>query len=218
MKSIKILNLYAGIGGNRKLWGPRDITAVEIDPNIAEVYAAHYPGDKIIIGDAHEYLLNHYSGFDFIWGSPPCPTHSTMSTALKGQGIVRYPDMKLYQEITFLKHFFDGKWVVENVDPYYKPWIEPNTKINRHLFWCNFHISYLDIKDPMRGLLNSNTGEVEKYQKILGFDLSEYKSRKPNEKRTVLRNCVLPELGKHIFDCAIGSIRNEDQLNLFNQG
>ena len=30
-KKLKILNLYAGIGGNRKLWGnEHDITAVEL--------------------------------------------------------------------------------------------------------------------------------------------------------------------------------------------
>lgn len=33
---MKILNLYAGIGGNRKLWGnEHDITAVELRPEIA---------------------------------------------------------------------------------------------------------------------------------------------------------------------------------------
>lgn len=34
---MKILNLYAGIGGNRKLWGnEHDITAIEYDENIAK--------------------------------------------------------------------------------------------------------------------------------------------------------------------------------------
>lgn len=32
---MKILNLYAGIGGNRKLWGDiHHITAVELDPEL----------------------------------------------------------------------------------------------------------------------------------------------------------------------------------------
>lgn len=35
---MKILNLYAGIGGNRKLWGnEHEITAVELDPDIAAI-------------------------------------------------------------------------------------------------------------------------------------------------------------------------------------
>lgn len=34
---MKILNLYCGIGGNRKLWGDEhEITAVEFEPKIAE--------------------------------------------------------------------------------------------------------------------------------------------------------------------------------------
>lgn len=34
---MKILNLYCGIGGNRKLWGnDHEITAVEFDAKIAE--------------------------------------------------------------------------------------------------------------------------------------------------------------------------------------
>jgi DNA (cytosine-5)-methyltransferase 1 len=74
---VKILNLYAGIGGNRKLWGDEyDITSVEIDPGIAAVYADLYPNDTVIVGDAHQYLLDHFQEFDFIWSSPPCPSHS----------------------------------------------------------------------------------------------------------------------------------------------
>ncbi|GAF94116.1 unnamed protein product, partial [marine sediment metagenome] len=77
---MKILNLYAGIGGNRKLWTPNgdehEITAVEHDPKIAEIYQDFFPNDKVVVGDAHQYLLEHYKEFDFIWSSPPCPTHS----------------------------------------------------------------------------------------------------------------------------------------------
>lgn len=208
---MKILNLYAGIGGNRKLWGPQDITAVELDPEIAKIYSEFYPDDKVIVGDAHDYLLNHYSEFDFIWSSPPCPTHSTICTGLKGWGIVRYPDMKLYQEIILLKHFFEGQYVIENVVSYYQPLIEPQ-KFCRHFFWSNFNIIHADIKDPTNGFVGQKKGTVKAYQNILGFDL---RARKLKNKRQVLRNCVLPELGKHIFDCAIGSIRDETQLQLF---
>jgi len=73
---MKILNLYCGIGGNRKLWGDEhEITAVEHDPNIAKIYQDFFPNDKMIVGDAHQYLLDHYKEFDFIWSSPPCPSH-----------------------------------------------------------------------------------------------------------------------------------------------
>ena len=50
---MKILNLYAGIGGNRKLWGGVDVTAVEINPDIAAIYQDLFPDDTIIIDDAH---------------------------------------------------------------------------------------------------------------------------------------------------------------------
>lgn len=210
---MKILNLYAGIGGNRKLWGPGNITAVEHDPDIAATYQYFFPGDTVIIGDAHKYLLNHYSEFDLIWSSPPCQSHSLLNTALNAQGIIRYPDMKLYEEIIFLKHFFSGPWIVENVNPYYKPLIEAQ-KMCRHLFWTNFNIRYKKINDKSVGLVE-NEPPLSKWEDILGFDIS--KIRKAGvRKRSILRNCVLPELGKHIFDCAIKSIRNEEQLKIFN--
>jgi len=39
---MKIYNGYAGIGGNRKLWGPEhEITAVELNPDIAKIYQDH---------------------------------------------------------------------------------------------------------------------------------------------------------------------------------
>ena len=79
---MKILNLYAGIGGNRKLWGDEhEITAVEYDPKIAAIYCDFFPNDKVIVTDAHQYLLEHCWEFDFVWSSPPCPTHSRIKKA-----------------------------------------------------------------------------------------------------------------------------------------
>lgn len=137
---MKILNLYSGIGGNRKLWGNNHlITAVEINPEIAEVYKQFFSNDKVIVTDAHRYLLDHYKEFDFIWASPPCPSHSVTNYFLNGQNIIRYPDMNLYEEVIFLKEWFKGKWVVENVISYYEPLIKP-FKVDRHYFWSNFII------------------------------------------------------------------------------
>ena len=54
--NVKVLNLYAGLGGNRALWPTNwDITAVEYDPKIAAYYADTYPQDNLIIDDAHGY-------------------------------------------------------------------------------------------------------------------------------------------------------------------
>ena len=75
---MKILNLYAGLGGNRKLWGDEhQITAVEYDPDIAAIYKNLYPMDNVIVEDAHQYLLENYDKYDFIWSSPPCQSHSS---------------------------------------------------------------------------------------------------------------------------------------------
>ena len=208
VSKLKALNLFAGLGGNRKLWQNVDVTAVEIDPDIANIYSHFYPDDTMVIGDAHEYLLNHYSEFNIIWTSPPCPTHSKLAiSSQKGNGIIRYPDMKLYQEIIFLKHFFKGKWVVENVRSYYDPLILP-VQIHRHYFWANFVIRHTDIKNPTQGLMNSVANEPKEYQRILGINLDGFSLPGQNKKRTALRNCVLPELGKHIFDCAMGYLDN----------
>ena len=101
---MKILNLSAGIVGNRKLRGDEhEITAVENVPEIAKIYQDFFPNDKMVIGDAHQYLLDHYEEFDFIWSSPPCPSHSRIRKATHHQNKPIFPDMKLYEEILFLK-------------------------------------------------------------------------------------------------------------------
>lgn len=195
---MKILNLYAGIGGNRKLWGDEhDITAVEFDERIAAIYQDLYPNDTVIVGDAHQYLLDHYIEFDFIWASPPCPTHSSFrhNICVRFRGTkAEYPDMRLYQEIIFLTHHAQCKWVVENVKPYYKPLIEGKI-IQRHLFWSNFELGDIVIKGD--SLRSAQIPDLEKHH---GFDLSKYKL--PN-KRQVLRNCVHPEVGLHILNNVI---------------
>lgn len=133
---MKILNLYSGIGGNRALWGDdHEITAVENVHDIADTYRKLYPNDIVVEDDAHQYLLNHYREYDFIWSSPPCPTHSRMNRVNEGMGRqIKYPDMALYQEIILLQHHFKGQFAIENVIPYYKPLIRPTIELHRHFF------------------------------------------------------------------------------------
>ena len=192
--TIRVLNLYAGIGGNRKLWTDCEVTAVEYDPTIAAIYADLYPNDELVIGDAHQYLLDHYKEFDVIWSSPPCQSHSSfrhnIQVRFRGTPAV-YPDMKLYQEILLLQHNVDIPWVVENVKPYYQPLIAPTSDLQRHYFWSNKPIEQFEFTGEK--LRNSQIPDLET---LHGFDLSKYKL--PN-KRQVLRNCILPELGLHVF-------------------
>jgi DNA (cytosine-5)-methyltransferase 1 len=200
---MKILNLYAGIGGNRKLWGDEhEITAVEYKQEIANIYQQFFPNDKIVVGDAHQYLLEHYQEFDFIWSSPPCPSHSRLrkSLSMASGSKAIFPDMKLYEEILFLQGYFKGKWCVENVKSWYEPLIKPQ-EIQRHYFWTNFEIPPKNFKkDQIRitGGRNLKEGEAIKIMEDnLGIDLSKIKV---SNKRLFLRNCVNPEVGKYILD------------------
>lgn len=196
---MKILNLYAGIGGNRKLWPEEEIevTAIENNKEIARAYGDFFPNDNVIIPDAHRYILKHYKEFDFIWSSVPCQSHTIMRKNVsvpRGQAKPIYPDMKLWQEIIFLKHYFQGKYVVENIRGYYEPLIKPQISGN-HYFWSNFHISKL--KKVIR---NVGFGNNKVYEEQTGFNLDGYKLGK--RKDQVYHNCVDSKLGLHIFNCA----------------
>ena len=191
---MKILNLYAGIGGNRKLWGDEhQITAVEYDPKIAEIYKDFFPNDTVIVGDAHKYLEEHYMEFDFIWSSPPCPSHSRVRKATTHQNKPIFPDMKLYEEILFLQGYFKGKYCVENVRSWYEPLVKPQ-ELALHYFWANFEIH------PIKITSRQHDGGIEKLQELKGFNLDGFKNI---DKRKILRNCVEPETGKHILDSLI---------------
>ena len=193
---MKILNRYAGIGGNRKLWGDEhEITAAEYDVKIAECYKKLFPNDNVIVCDAHEYLRKHFREYDFIWASPPCPTHSVLQMTRYYDEDLKYPDMKLYQEIILLQNFYKGKWVIENVKPYYEPLIQPTFSIDRHYFWSSdfiltpqFNNNYTSIRD-----------DVNAMAKQYDIDINILKSCNV-ECRLVLRNVVVPEIGKYIFE------------------
>ncbi len=189
---MKILNLYAGIGGNRKLWGDdHQITAIEIEPNIAKIYQDFFPNDKVIVIDAHQYLLDHFKEFDFIWSSPPCPTHSKVRKMNPIQNPPLYPDMKLYEEVLLLQGYIkpNQKYVIENVIGWYDPLIPPQ-EIAKHYFWTNFYIN------PISNESREHDSGNEILQIRMGFNLDEYKGI---DKTKILRNCVEPELGLHIF-------------------
>lgn len=193
---MKVLNLYAGIGGNRKLWEDAEVTAVEIEPKIAKIYQDFFPNDKVIMTDAHQYLLEHFKEFDFIWSSVPCPSHSRARYwGSFGKNKTKiYPDMSLYQEVIFLTHYCKVKWVVENVKPYYKPLIKAQ-ECGRHLFWANFYITPKEFKTRF----TPNQG-FSSLQKAYGVDLSQYKLPYGKDNRIILRDYVDPELGLHILN------------------
>lgn len=215
---MKILNAYCGVGGNRKLWGDNhEITAVEINPEIASEYKKLYKNDRVIVGDAHQYILEHLKEFNIIWSSPPCPRHSRLAKPNYGKyNNLNYPDMKLWQEIILLQHFFKGKYVVENVIPYYDVFLHNYKKLERHLFWSNFNIPVIELKlEKRKSISNMTIEELEKYHKI---KLSKkIYCEKNHDYRQILRNCVHPEIGKYILDIATESYvqKNINQQKLF---
>jgi len=220
---MKILNLYACLGGNRYKWDEVtdiEVTAVELDPECARLYKERFPNDTVIVTDAHQYLLDHYKEFDFIWSSPPCPTHSKVRITQKNTTNFKavYPDMKLYSEIIFLDTFFNGKYVVENVVPYYEPLISAK-KRSRHLYWTNFNLpNNLNERELGKGKMCGQVNEerifLEKFHKI---DLSTYKGQQ--DKRKIARNLVDYEAGKTILETAVGITRkqNVNQTTIFDE-
>ena len=217
---MKILNLYACLGGNRYKWDEvadnLEITAVEWDEELAKLYQERFPNDKVIVADAHQYLFDHYKEFDFIWSSPPCPTHSRArywnSSNYDTTTKPVYPDLKLYEEILFLEHYFKGKYVVENVIPYYEPLI-PAKKRGRHLYWTNFNLPN-DLRDR-RFAISQTKNELQELCKFHNINLETYNGTQSKVK--IGRNLVDYEAGKTILETALGIIRKQDtkQTELF---
>jgi len=202
---MRILNLYAGKGGNRKLWGnEHDITAVEFNSKVADMYKELYPNDEVIVADAHDYLLKHYTEFDFIWSSPPCQTHSRANYFINYITKSRYPKMELWQEIIFLKTFCKGKFCVENVVSYYEYFIKPTAEIGRHYLWSNFSIPKIELPKGEIGTM---------MKKYVGT------GKNAHDKKIEDRNCVNAELGLHILNRAldIQMQNNVEQIGLFKQ-
>jgi DNA (cytosine-5)-methyltransferase 1 len=218
---MKVLNLYACLGGNRYKWDEVaniEVTAVELDPEAARLYKERFPNDKVIVADAHQYLLDHFKEFDFIWSSPPCPSHSRArywnSSNYDTTTEAIYPDMKLYQEILFLQHYYKtGKWVVENVIPYYEPLV-PAIKRGRHLYWTNFKLPN-NLKDR-RFAISSAKQELKGLCEFHKYDFTKYKGEQPMLK--MARNLVDYEAGKTIFETALGIIKksNTNQTSIFD--
>ena len=212
---MKILNLYACLGGNRYKWGDEhEITAVELDTEAARLYQERFPKDIVIVADAHQYLLDHYKEFDFIWSSPPCPTHSRIQHSMKTIRKMAYPDMKLYQEIIFLSAFFEGKYVVENVIPYYEPLIVAQQR-NRHLYWTNFLLPNI-VSTRTNPDLSRTPKRVAALSEFHDYDFNKYKGKQ--DKTKMARNLVDYEAGKTILDTAMGIIhkQNENQTSIFD--
>jgi len=218
---MKILNLYACLGGNRYKWNEVkqdiEVTAVELDPEAARLYQERFPNDTVIVADAHQYLLDHFKEFDFIWSSPPCPSHSRArywnSSNYETTTEAIYPDMKLYEEILFLQHYYKhGKFLVENVIPYYEPLIKAH-KRGRHLYWTNFNLPSDLNERKYRVSGNKENPQKDEFKNLCEFhnyDFNKYKGEQSIIK--MARNLVDYEAGKTIFETALGIINKSNTI------
>jgi DNA (cytosine-5)-methyltransferase 1 len=213
MKKYKILNLYSCLGGNRKHWDNCEVTSVEINPDLCELYSRLYPNDRVICADAHRFLLSNFQDYDFIWSSPPCTSHSRARYAVKSL-VPLYPDMTLYQEIILLNKHCQGFFVVENVIPYYEPLIQ-GCKIGRHIFWSNLNLNFLAYKKPFINI-GTSVNEYSSLCKHHGINpalISKFKNR-----LSIIRNLVDADLGNAIFErfLQIKESRNVYKNDLFD--
>lgn len=221
---MKVLNLYACLGGNRYKWDEvakeagieLEVTAVELDEEAARLYQERFPNDKVVIADAHQYLLDNFKEFDFIWSSPPCPSHSKVRITQKTRENFKflYPDLKLYEEVIFLDNFFKGKYVVENVTPYYEPLV-PAQKRGRHLYWTNFTLPNDINERKLNGILCSMENEVDTLCEFHDYNFRKYKGKQSVQK--MARNLVDYEAGRTIFEIALGIVNKKEtkQIELF---
>ena len=200
---MKILIGCAGIAGESEKWDDveNEITHVEIDPKIAKVISDRKPNRIVVVGDAYDYLLNNYPNYDAIWFSPTCQANSRMIRSGKNRS-PRFPDLRLYELKIFLEYNFKGLFVIENVVPYYKPVIEPTAKLGRHLFWANFEITPFELKQPKNFIMLGTVKGSKELKEWLGinYDGNIYYNGN-HDPCQVLRNCVHPLLGNHVFEC-----------------
>jgi hypothetical protein len=143
----------------------------------------------------------NFKKFDFIWASPPCPTHSRTNYFTQAiKKVPTYPDMKLWQEIIYLNQFYKGLWCIENVIPFYEPFLPQYTKIGRHFIWSNFKIPVIDMPKNEIGTM------MKQY---------EGTGKHAHDKSLADRNSVNSDLGLHVLQSAQGKILNKKSLKQY---
>lgn len=200
---LRVMNGYAGIGGNRHLWPAEwQVTAVEWDARIAAEYARRFPQDTVIVGDAHAFVMDHAAEFDACWVSPPCPTHSTLAPSVAARlGRELKPDPRLWEEIAFLQSL-GGRYVVENVHTYYTPPIPPDVVTERHYYWVSAQPDHLLTPQPTRVISPRSTADLIADT----YGLPRLPKGAVKDPRGTMRNAVQPVEGLEIAMAAFAAV------------
>lgn len=215
---MKILNLFAGLGGNRQNWNGHSIISIEINPGVAKLYQELYPDDIVLNMDVFDYLRekeNNLKDFDFIWASPPCQSHSHMQLFTRHNN--NYPPIPRLDQtiglIIWLNKFYNNKFVVENVIPWYGL-IDLRfnnifkVKLDRHIFYSNFKIQ----SKKFRSRGSEGHGKIGGLMRMKGSELCNFHNldisiidklkglqESGNDHLKVLRNLCNSELGDYIL-------------------
>lgn len=197
MTELRVLNAYAGIGGNRHLWPANwKVTAVENDERVAGEYARRYPDDTVLVDDAHAVVMERAAHFDAVWTSPPCPTHSRLAiNVAKRKCVEPVPDPRLWDEIAHLSAL-GGRYVVENVHTYYVPPIPPDVVTARHYYWASdvpvmlTELATLPVSGRMVGLTADAIAD--------SYGLPPLPPGSVRDRRKAMRNAVVPHEGLEI--------------------
>jgi len=208
---VRVLNAYAGIGGNRHLWPDNwEVTAVELDERIAAVYARRYPADTVIVDDAHAYVLEHAAEFAAVWTSPPCPTHSRFAKVNASRyGKKLEPDPRLMAEVAHLSSI-DVAYVVENVHTYYRPAILPDLVTDRHYYWMSTPpLMLAPVERTIIGTWEGYSTSADDLADAYGLPRLE-RSSVPNRVRA-MRNAVVPLEGLQIAEASFTALAANQQ-------
>lgn len=123
IKKIKIIDLFAGVGGLSYGFAHDDnfeiVAANEILPNMAKAYELNHPSVKVYCKDIKDFGIEDLKKdfgikkgeIDLIVGGPPCQAYSTV-----GKRLIDDPKGKLFQEYYRILKELDPKvFLFENV-------------------------------------------------------------------------------------------------------